>query len=159
MAPHLWDSKQTNAACSHSNPHSIQPDTTSVTPTHSATHANASICKRQQDSQASVYNAGTMPGFLGTGVEAGSIQRIRDSFVDQQFRQESNKLGYWESRSQAISQMEDVLNEPSAYGLSEITERILAIIARPHRQPGKRRCTSSRRPTRNCSGGFVQLYA
>ena len=67
-------------------------------------------------------NAGTMPGFLGTGVEAGSIQRIRDSFVDQQFRQESNKLGYWESRSQAISQMEDVLNEPSAYGLSEITK-------------------------------------
>ena len=64
-------------------------------------------------------NAGTMPGFLGTGVEAGSIQRIRDSFVDQQFRQESNKLGYWESRSQAISQMEDVLNEPSAYGLQK----------------------------------------
>ncbi|MCG7334350.1 flagellar hook-associated protein FlgK [Sporosarcina sp. ACRSM] len=64
-------------------------------------------------------NAGTMPGFLGTGVEAGSIQRIRDSFVDQQFRQESNKLGYWESRSQAISQMEDVLAEPSAYGLQQ----------------------------------------
>lgn len=64
-------------------------------------------------------NAGTMPGFLGTGVEAGSIQRVRDSFVDQQFRQESNKLGYWESRSNAISQMEDVLNEPSAYGLQK----------------------------------------
>ena len=64
-------------------------------------------------------NAGTMPGYLGTGVEAGSIQRIRDSFVDQQFRQESNKLGYWESRSQAISQMEDVLTEPSEYGLAQ----------------------------------------
>jgi flagellar hook-associated protein 1 FlgK len=64
-------------------------------------------------------NAGTMPGFLGTGVEAGSIQRIRDSFVDQQFRQESNKLGYWESQTKAISQMEDVLNEPSYYGLQK----------------------------------------
>lgn len=64
-------------------------------------------------------NSGTIPGFLGTGVEAGSIQRIRDSFVDHQFRQESNKLGYWESRSQAISQMEDVLNEPSHYGLQK----------------------------------------
>ncbi|MFC5604088.1 flagellar hook-associated protein FlgK [Sporosarcina koreensis] len=64
-------------------------------------------------------NTPTMPGFLGTGVEAGSIQRIRDSFVDQQFRQESNKLGYWESRSKAISQMEDVLAEPSAYGLQQ----------------------------------------
>lgn len=64
-------------------------------------------------------NTPTMPGFLGTGVEAGSIQRIRDSFVDQQFRQETNKLGYWESRSKAISQMEDVLTEPSDYGLQK----------------------------------------
>src|SRR5690606_8540339 len=49
----------------------------------------------------------------------GSIQRIRDGFVDQQFRQESNKLGYWETRSKAISQMEDVMAEPSAYGLQQ----------------------------------------
>ncbi|MGE7544919.1 flagellar hook-associated protein FlgK [Sporosarcina newyorkensis] len=64
-------------------------------------------------------NAGTMPGFLGTGVEAGSIQRIRDGFVDKQFRDESNKLGYWESQTKAISQMEDVLAEPSKYGLQQ----------------------------------------
>jgi len=62
-------------------------------------------------------NSGTMPGFLGTGVQAGSIQRIRDTFVDHQYRQESTKLGYWESKSNAITQMEDVLNEPSYYGL------------------------------------------
>lgn len=64
-------------------------------------------------------NAGTMPGFLGTGVEAGSIQRIRDGFVDKQFRDESNKLGYWESQTKAIAQMEDVLAEPSEYGLQQ----------------------------------------
>jgi len=63
--------------------------------------------------------AGTMPGFLGTGVTAGSIQRIRDGFVDHQYRGESNKLGYWESRTNAIEQMEDVLAEPSAYGLQQ----------------------------------------
>lgn len=64
-------------------------------------------------------NSGTMPGFLGTGVQSGSIQRIRDSFVDKQFRQESNKFGYWESQSKAISQMEDVLTEPSTTGLQK----------------------------------------
>jgi len=64
-------------------------------------------------------NAGTMPGFLGTGVQAGSIQRIRDGFVDDQFRQESNKLGYWDTQTKAIAQMEDVMNEPSAYGLQK----------------------------------------
>lgn len=64
-------------------------------------------------------NAGTMPGFLGTGVQAGSIQRIRDGFVDQQYRGESNKLGYWDTRSKAIGQLEDIMNEPSEYGLQK----------------------------------------
>lgn len=58
-------------------------------------------------------------GFIGTGVQAHSVQRIRDEFIDRQYRQETNKLGYWESRSNAISQMEDIVNEPSEYGLDK----------------------------------------
>ncbi|MEB2298509.1 flagellar hook-associated protein FlgK [Lysinibacillus xylanilyticus] len=68
-------------------------------------------------------NQPNYPGHLGTGVEAGSIQRIRDEFVDRQFRQETNKLGYWESRSNAISQMEDIMDEPSQYGLNAALEQ------------------------------------
>ena len=62
-------------------------------------------------------NTPQMPGFIGTGVEAGSVQRVRDQFIDKQFRQETNKLGYWQSRSHAIEQMEDILNEPTEFGL------------------------------------------
>ncbi len=64
-------------------------------------------------------NSPTYPGHLGTGVEAGSVQRVRDSFIDQQYRQETNKLGYWQARSHSIGQMEDILKEPSDYGLAE----------------------------------------
>ncbi|MEQ2527518.1 flagellar hook-associated protein FlgK [Bacillaceae bacterium CLA-AA-H227] len=64
-------------------------------------------------------NSGTGVGQLGTGVEAGSVQRIRDKFLDVQYRQENTKLGYWGTKSDAISQMEDVLSEPSEYGLNE----------------------------------------
>lgn len=64
-------------------------------------------------------NAPKTPGHIGTGVQAQSVQRIRDQFIDRQFRQESNKLGYWESRSQAITQMEDIMAEPSEFGLNE----------------------------------------
>lgn len=64
-------------------------------------------------------NAPKTAGFIGTGVQAESVQRIRDEFIDRQFRQETNKLGYWESRANAISQMEDILSEPSEYGLDE----------------------------------------
>lgn len=93
---------------------------------HNIANANTAGYSRQRvNMQASLgfpgtgLNAPMTPGFIGTGVEAGSVQRIRDTFTDSQFRQESNKLGYWESRSSAISQMEDVLNEPSDYGLAK----------------------------------------
>lgn len=64
-------------------------------------------------------NAPMTQGHIGTGVEAGSVQRIRDQFIDRQYRQESNKLGYWSSKSDAISQMEDVMAEPSEYGMNK----------------------------------------
>lgn len=64
-------------------------------------------------------NAGKIPGFIGTGVEAHSIQRIRDQFIDRQYRQESNALGYWNTRTEVITQVEDVLSEPSDFGLNE----------------------------------------
>ena len=38
------------------------------------------------------FNMPQIPGQLGTGVTAGSIQRIRDNFLDIQFRQDNNKL-------------------------------------------------------------------
>lgn len=58
-------------------------------------------------------------GHIGTGVQAQSVQRIRDAFIDRQYRQETTKLGYWESRSTAISQMEDIMAEPSEFGLNK----------------------------------------
>nr|WP_106783720.1 flagellar hook-associated protein FlgK [Lysinibacillus timonensis] len=64
-------------------------------------------------------NAPMTAGFIGTGVQAESVQRIRDEFIDRQYRQETNKLGYYESRARAISQMEDIMSEPSEYGLNE----------------------------------------
>lgn len=64
-------------------------------------------------------NAPMTPGHIGTGVKAESVQRVRDEFIDRQYRQETNKLGYWETKASAISQMEDVMSEPSEYGLDE----------------------------------------
>lgn len=68
-------------------------------------------------------NRPQIPGQIGTGVQIGSIQRIRDQFIDTQYRQENNNFGYWESRAEAISQMEEVLNEPSEQGLSKAMDQ------------------------------------
>ncbi len=64
-------------------------------------------------------NAPKTPGHIGTGVQAHSVQRMRDEFVDRQYRQETNKLGYWEATTKAISQMEDIMSEPSEFGLNQ----------------------------------------
>ncbi len=64
-------------------------------------------------------NSPETAGHIGTGVQAHSIQRMRDEFVDRQFRQETNKLGYWESTAKSISQMEDIMKEPSEFGINQ----------------------------------------
>lgn len=67
---------------------------------------------------AASMNRPQIPGQMGTGVQAGSIQRVRDSFLDLQFRGENNKLGYWGNKADSLSKMEDIMNEPSDSGLS-----------------------------------------
>ncbi|WP_088104281.1 flagellar hook-associated protein FlgK [Halalkalibacter urbisdiaboli] len=63
-------------------------------------------------------NRPKIPGQIGTGVKADSVQRVREQFLDVQYRNESNKVGYWEMRSKSLEKMEDILNEPSTDGLS-----------------------------------------
>ncbi|MED4350966.1 flagellar hook-associated protein FlgK [Schinkia azotoformans] len=64
-------------------------------------------------------NRPQIPGQMGTGVQAGDIQRIRDSFVDTQFRGENSKLGFWQAKAEMLTQMEDIMNEPSDTGLAK----------------------------------------
>ncbi len=68
-------------------------------------------------------NRPQIPGQVGTGVEAGTVQRIRESFLDVQYRNENNKAGYYESRSSALQKMEEIMNEPSDAGLSVTLDR------------------------------------
>lgn len=63
-------------------------------------------------------NRPQIPGQIGTGVQIDAIQRVRDKFLDYQFRSENSRAGYWDSMSSSLSRMEELLNEPSESGLS-----------------------------------------
>lgn len=65
-------------------------------------------------------NRAMIPGQMGTGVTAGTVERIREGFLDIQYQSENNKFGYWQSRAQSLSQMEDIMNEPSKNGLAAV---------------------------------------
>src|SRR5690625_874375 len=62
-------------------------------------------------------------GQLGTGVEIGVVERIRNQFLDFQFRAENSRLGYFDTKSDALSRLENLLNEPSDTGLTHIMDR------------------------------------
>ncbi|PLR90808.1 flagellar hook-associated protein FlgK [Bacillus sp. T33-2] len=64
------------------------------------------------------FNKPMLPGQMGTGVEAGSIQRIRDDFLDLRYRGQNSQLGYFGTKSDALASMENIMNEPTKEGLS-----------------------------------------
>jgi len=68
-------------------------------------------------------NRPQMPGQIGTGVEIGAVQRVRNNFLDYQFRAENSKSGYWDTRSDSLGRLEELLNEPSDSGLSKIMDQ------------------------------------
>ena len=66
------------------------------------------------------FNAIGKPGQLGTGVEVASITRARDIFIDAQIRSQKSIEGSWDTKRDALSQVEAIVNEPSSSGLSSL---------------------------------------
>jgi len=56
-------------------------------------------------------NSPVMPGQIGQGVKAGTVQRIRDSFYDHQYRTQNSQTSYWQTRTDALGRMEGLMNE------------------------------------------------
>jgi len=58
------------------------------------------------------------PAQLGTGVEVNALVRLREAYLDVQFRNEYKNLGYWEAKSDTFTRIEELLNEPTDDGLA-----------------------------------------
>jgi len=73
--------------------------------------------------EAPAFRNSTMPGQIGTGVEYDSITRIRDTFLDLQFRRENQTLAMWEVMDKTFTSIEGLLNEPSDNGLRAVMDK------------------------------------
>lgn len=62
----------------------------------------------------------TVPGQLGTGVEVTSVVRIRESFLDEQYRNENKGLGSWNVQFDTLDKLQTIINEPSDTGISSL---------------------------------------
>lgn len=61
-------------------------------------------------------------GQLGTGVDITAINRIRDTFLDTQIRNENKTAGYWNELQSTMDKLEVILNEPSEDGLRAVMD-------------------------------------
>lgn len=63
-----------------------------------------------------------VPGQLGTGVEFSSITRVRERFLDDQFRNENRSFGSWTIQSETLEKLEAIVNEPSDTGIRTVLD-------------------------------------
>ena len=56
-------------------------------------------------------------GQLGQGMYASSIERIRDEFLDFQFRDNQSMLGYWEKINDLYDSIQNYISEPNSSGI------------------------------------------
>lgn len=66
------------------------------------------------------YSKSVAAGQLGTGVEASSITRVREKFLDNQFRNEYKSHGSFSTQLDTLSKLEGIVNEPSNTGIRTV---------------------------------------
>lgn len=99
------------------------------TTSHNVANANTKGYSRQEAvlaTTAPFSYPGMGAGQVGTGVAVQSLRRIRESFLDAQFRNETKALGRWEVRRDTLEKLEAILNEPGDNGLSKLMDRFFA---------------------------------
>jgi len=92
---------------------------------HNIANANTEGFTRQQAIQKAIAPSMSVGLFettaatrIGGGVDIQEIRQIRDGFLDIQFRRENRGLGEWDVKSNALSYIEAVFNEPSDSGIN-----------------------------------------
>lgn len=70
-------------------------------------------------SQPGLNNA-VAPGQIGTGVQIAEYARLRDAYVDTQYRSQAAALGQSEARSTALDQLNQLIDEPGDSGLTSL---------------------------------------
>jgi flagellar hook-associated protein 1 len=65
-------------------------------------------------------------GQLGTGVDVTSYTRVRDGFLDIQYRAQAMKQGLATATQDGLSQVQDALAEPSDHGLNSLLQQYWA---------------------------------
>jgi flagellar hook-associated protein 1 FlgK len=94
---------------------------------HNIANADTKGYTRQQVIQKAIepgLNTGIFGSYKGYNVGGGAdiqqIRQIRDSYIDMQYRRESEGLGQWETKRDILTYIEAIFNEPSESGINTV---------------------------------------
>src|ERR1044072_2121329 len=98
---------------------------------HHIANASTQGCSRQEAtlvaSPALEIPAGGIAGgsgaHLGSGVDVQAFRRVRDQFIDLQYRGQNTNLGQWTARATALDQAEGALSQPGENGINQLLSR------------------------------------
>ncbi|MGJ4787558.1 MULTISPECIES: flagellar hook-associated protein FlgK [Leptospira] len=68
-------------------------------------------------------NRAHLPGQIGQGVEIGSIERVRDNFIDDRIIETSGVKDYWAAKNEYLYQAENIFNEPNGTTLRTLMDK------------------------------------
>ncbi len=91
---------------------------------------------------------------LGTGVSVASITRARDSFIDQQYWQQSADKGYWQNQSDVLGKVEDVFHDTSTTGIQATLNKFWTSLQTLAADPND---SGARTNVRENANSFVEL--
>jgi flagellar hook-associated protein 1 FlgK len=72
---------------------------------------------------------------FGQGVQLDAVSRVRDGFLDNQFRYEQSKAGEFEFVNKTMTQVEDIVGEPSDQGLATSIQQLFDAVQDMANQP------------------------
>src|ERR1044072_2905398 len=67
--------------------------------------------------------AGGSGAHLGSGVDVQAFRRVRDQFIDLQYRGQNTNLNQWTARATALDQAEGALSQPGENGIHQLLSR------------------------------------
>ncbi|WIV12051.1 flagellar hook-associated protein FlgK [Proteiniborus sp. MB09-C3] len=104
---------------------------------HNIANANAEGYSRQVATQ-NATSPHRLPGigFVGTGTNITSVERVRDSYLDYKFRTENAPLGEWEIKRNTLVDIEHILKENGEEGLSKYVDQFFGALEDLSKNPG-----------------------
>lgn len=110
------------------------------TTAHNLANVNTTGYVRQQvlmkdSSYLNIGNSATGTKSIGFGVDVEAIRQVRDIFLDQSYRNENGRYGYYTAQSEAVDEIQTILGETEGESFSKIIDNLWTSINELSKHP------------------------